>query len=206
MKSDPFRPPRSSSIITTTDCRWSDLLRGTSAVTYVDPAFLSGMTKRSQFPPRAKYLHRCFRPPRVFDASLSIINGQILTSTSSPSPHNLILSLSARLVVRANPPNEPSNASRTRSDSPHRNSVPGVNFASYPELNVTVTSMCGLQATLIVSVSLTSWTCFERVSLYGEARLPRYPSPYRYKRRFAGKSSAPQADGLGIGLAVSRPD
>ena len=56
----------------------------------------------------------------------------------------------------AHPPNQPSNTSRTRSDSPHRNSVPTANFASYPEWNVTVTSLCGFQATLIVAVSPTS--------------------------------------------------
>lgn len=42
MKSDSFLPSYSLLIVATTDCRQSDLSKGTPAVTYVDPAFLSG--------------------------------------------------------------------------------------------------------------------------------------------------------------------
>ena len=90
MKSDSFWPLRPSLIVPTTDCRSSDLSRGTSAATYVDPVFLSGNRQAESISPRVKYHHLCFLPPRVFDASRSI-NGQILTSTSSPPPHNSIL-------------------------------------------------------------------------------------------------------------------
>lgn len=115
-------------------------------------------------------------------------------------------SLSARLVVCVNP-NQLSNTSRTRSDSPHRDSVPSVNFANYSGWNVPVTRMCGLRLTLIASVSPTSWARFWAGFLHGEVWLPRYPSPYRCKHRFAENTPAPQADGLGFGrLATSRPD
>jgi len=106
----------------------------------------------------------------------------------------------------ANLPNRPSNASRTWSNSPHRNPVPTVNSTSYRDRNVTVTICADFERLLSWLFHLHLGHVCERVSFHNGTRLPRYPSPYRYIHRFAVKSSAPQADGMSIGgLAASHP-
>lgn len=167
-----------------------------------------GTIRRSTFSQPVKHLHLCFWPPRAPDAWRSIINSQILTFTSSPPPRNRFRLPSARLVFCANPPNEPPNASRTRTGSPIViPSVPSVNFASYRvECNGHKSVRTSSDSSSVCFTYILG-TLFEWVSLHGEARLLWYPSPYRFKHRFAGKSSALQAYGLGIcGLAASRLD